>query len=232
MSGRAAGGAGRRAVVFDLDGTLLDLPVDIEPARAEVGALLAAAGHPGRPSPILGAIAAAVLGAGADGAALRSAAHGVLDRAELVAAARATARPGAAEVLGAVIARGLPLAIVTDNGRACVAPALVAAGLDRVLADPTGLVLVSRDDVVRAKPAPDGLIAAARRLLPDGGELLWLGDSPRDVAAGLAARASLPGILLTVVAIGGGDEARSAALRAAGPDRLVDDLAAALALVG
>jgi mannitol-1-/sugar-/sorbitol-6-phosphatase len=219
-------GPERLAIALDLDGTLLDLPVDIEPARAEIGALLAAAGHPGPPSPILAAIAAAVAAAGPDGRDLRRRALAVLDRAELVAAPGAVARAGAADLLAAVAAAGRPLAIVTDNGRACVGPALAAAGLR------ARFTLVARDDVALGKPAPDGLIAAARALLPGGGALLWAGDSPRDVAAGRAARASLPDVVLTVVAIGGRGRAVDAALLAAGPDQLCQGLAELVALVG
>jgi sugar-phosphatase len=212
----------RRAIALDLDGTLLDLPVEIDGARAEVAGLLAAAGYPGPASPILAAIAAA---AAAHGEGVRAQAYAALDRAEVAAAARATARPGAAALLAGLARRGTPVAIVTDNGRACVAAALEAAGL------PAPAVLVTRDDVGPTKPAPDGLVAAARRVLPDGGALLWAGDSPRDVAAGRAARAKLPGVTLTVVAVAG-PRGPSLELAAAGPDRQVDDLEALAALVG
>lgn len=202
----------RRAVALDLDGTLLSLPVDIEPARAEVGRLLTAAGHPGRPAPILAAIAAA------RDPSVRRAAYAALDRAELSAAPRAVARPGARRLLAAIAGAGLPLAIVTDNGRACVAPALASAGLR------CRYTLVARDDLARAKPAPDGVVAAARALLPGGGAMLWAGDSARDVAAGLAARPLLPGVRLTIAAIGAGHT---------GADRIAHDLAALTAwLVG
>jgi phosphoglycolate phosphatase-like HAD superfamily hydrolase len=175
------------AALFDLDGTLLDLPVDIEPVRREVEALFSAAGFRGPASPLLDAIdlAAASL-PGEPGVELRRRARAVVDRAELVAAAGAVARPGACALVERLAGRRVPLAIVTNQGRACVAAALAAAGLDRA-----GWRLFTRDDVARPKPAPDAVVAAARALCPAGGELLFAGDSPGDLRAGRAAAAEL-----------------------------------------
>ena len=206
------------AVLFELDGTLLDLPVDIEPARREVERLLEEAGQGGPARPLLAAIDRA------GDPELRAAARRILDAAELAAAGRARARPGAAAAVAALAQRGFRLGIVTDNGRACLAAALSAAGLEG------GWHAVTRDDVERPKPAPDGVISAARALCPAGGALWFAGDSPRDVIAGRAAAAQLPEIRLQVVAVLGGHGGEEEIARAA-PDHVVPDLEAFAALV-
>jgi phosphoglycolate phosphatase-like HAD superfamily hydrolase len=235
------------AVLFDLDGTLIELPVDIEPARRAVEELLAEAGQGGPARPILAAIdrasaALAVRSGEAAGRELRARARAILDAAELEAAHRARAKPGAAAAVTALVeagrtckpgalgppglalgAPGTPLAIVTDNGRACLAPALAAAGLDGF-----PWHAVTRDDVTRPKPAPDGIAAAARALCPDGGAIWMIGDSPRDVEAARAAATALgPAFRVRVAAAPGAGEA----VRRAGPDHILDRLDAVAALV-
>ena len=214
------------AVLFDLDGTLLWLDVDVEPARAAIRQLFAARGYTGAMRPLLAAIddaAATVARDDAERIQLRAEARGLIDRAELEAAASARARDGAAALLAR--AGAVRLGIVTDNGRACVAPALASAGLGAVA---RFACVVSRDDVALAKPEPSGVVIAARALLPGGGRLWLVGDSPRDVLAGRAARAQLPDVELAVVAVRGGRGA-DADLEAAGPDRIVDALGATMA---
>jgi len=218
------------AVLFDLDGTLLDLPVDIEPVRREVERLLAEAGQGGPARPLLDAIdrAAAAVARPAGAAAgreLRMRARCLIDIAELVAARSARPRPGAVDALARLAGDGMQLSIVTDNGRACLGPALAAAGLDRA---PLGAV-VTRDDVERPKPAPDGVVLAARALCPSGGAIWYAGDSPRDIAAGRAAMEELgPAFRVRIVGVAG---SRDAELRRAGPDDLVSDLTAFASLV-
>ncbi len=100
---------------------------------------------------------------------------------------------------------------MTDNGRACLAPALAAAGLDRAAFG----VAVTRDDVGRPKPAPDGVVLAARTLCRSGGAIWYAGDSPRDVAACRAAAHELgPDFRLRVVGVLGGRARRAARGRA------------------
>ena len=78
------------------------------------------------------------------------------------------------------------------------------------------------------------MVAAARAVAPDGGPIFYVGDSPRDVAAGRAAAVALgtgpPGYRMTVVAVAGG-RAGAADLAAATPDHSIAELAALPPLV-
>ena len=211
-----------RATVFDLDGTLVTLPVDIEPVRAAIGRRLAQVGWTGPMAPLLEVIeqAAQRLNDPARGAALRRAAMAEIEQAEVRAAEQARALPGAHKALYSAAAQG-PTGLVTDNGLACIEPALAAASLSGHRFD----AMVTRDHVQRGKPDPAGLIKVARELLPDGGQLVWIGDSPRDVLAGRAAREALPEHQIEIVAVLGG-RGQAADIERARPDRMVTGLEA------
>lgn len=86
---------------------------------------------------------------------------------------------GAAEALGLIPARRW--AIVTSCGASFARALLAQAGL------PEPRVLISSDDVVRGKPAPDGYALAAQRLGVDPRRALVIEDSRQGVLAGRAA---------------------------------------------
>ncbi len=189
------------AIIFDLDGTLLRLDVDIEEVRQRLGTLFAPYGVTRPFRPILARIPAAAREAvdkGGDEETLRRAGFAVLDDWEVLAADTARPREGAASVLSALAARGVTLGLVTNNGRACLSTALRSAGLDEALFGAT----VTRDDVPAPKPDPAGILQVAAKL---GAAAPWyIGDHQIDVDAGRAARAQLPAL-------------RVAGLRGAGP---------------
>lgn len=212
------------AVLFDMDGTLLELDVDIESVRAELRALFAARGYDAEMRPILQRIdeaADAVSSSADEREAIIAEARAVIDRAEVDAAARARACDGARDVLTQLAGDGTPFGLLTDNSRACVRPALAAAGLDHVAWREESVL--TRDDVQAPKPDPAGIVRAARVLLPGGGELTMVGDSPRDIAAARAAGALLDDVVVRAVAVRGGRSSHEA-LAAASPDRTIDDL--------
>jgi beta-phosphoglucomutase-like phosphatase (HAD superfamily) len=74
------------------------------------------------------------------------------------------------------------MAVVSNSTRAEVDVALAAIGLARLLP-----VTVSRADVARGKPDPEGYLAAAARLGVRPAGCVVIEDSPTGVAAGLAA---------------------------------------------
>jgi pyrophosphatase PpaX len=89
---------------------------------------------------------------------------------------------GALEVVEELHAAGHPLGVVTAKVEVGAHRSLRLVGLDRFMS-----VVVAADSGVPAKPAPDGVLLAARRLGRTPAETIFLGDSPHDIAAGNAA---------------------------------------------
>ena len=131
-------------------------------------------------------------------------------------AALVRAYPGAAEALVALRARGYRLGIVTAKSRA---QAELAFRLCRL--EPLVDVTICHEDAPRHKPAPDPLLAAAARLGLPPGACCYVGDSVFDLQAARAA-----GMAGVGVTWGAGLPADLAAER---PAALVHDFAALLA---
>jgi HAD superfamily hydrolase (TIGR01549 family) len=123
--------------------------------------------------------------------------------------------PGAIDLLRRLSAIGVPWAIAT-SGRAHSANEIV-----RMLEVPEGTVVITRDEVPFAKPNPDLFLAAARRLRRDPADCFVVGDSVWDMLA--ARRASALGVGL----LSGGYGREE--LTAAGTYRVYDDPADLLA---
>jgi phosphoglycolate phosphatase-like HAD superfamily hydrolase len=212
------------SVAFDLDGTLIDLPVDIESARTEIATLFAAQGYHEPMRPILDAInraAASVAVNDADIFPLIIKARNILDVAEVEATKKATARPGALDAIARLQKLGISLGIVTNNSRACVAPALAKLGLRT-----QNFAISTRDDVRRPKPAPDGLIRIASVLGERGEDMWYIGDSPVDVSAAVAANHQVAPTLRAIAVPGPRSSLQQ--LRMAGPCVVYDTLAEAV----
>jgi HAD superfamily hydrolase (TIGR01509 family) len=105
--------------------------------------------------------------------------------------------PGAAALLAALRAAGVPLGMVSNSRRGFVELGLQAAGLDGAFD-----VIVTAEDVARPKPAPDAYLVAAEALGAEPTACVVLEDSPTGVAAARAAGArtigvpSVPGVVL------------------------------------
>jgi HAD superfamily hydrolase (TIGR01549 family) len=117
--------------------------------------------------------------------------------------------PGSVELLRRLTAIGVPWAIAT-SGRAHTAHPIT-----RLLDLPEGTVVITRDEVPFAKPNPDLFLAAAHRLGRDPRDCFVVGDSVWDMLA--ARRASSLGIGL----LSGGYGREE--LTAAGTYRVYDD---------
>ena len=212
------------SVAFDLDGTLLDLHVDIESARAEIATLFAERGYHEPMRPILDAInraAATVADTDEEIYPLIIRARRILDDAEVAAAKTAQPRPGAVAVIERLKKLGIPLGIVTNNSRACVLPALEVLGFH-----PQSFAVSTRDDVRRPKPAPDGLIRVASTIAGPGENMWFVGDSPVDISAAVAANPQVAPELRAVAIPGPRSSLQQ--LRAAGPCVVFDNLVDAI----
>lgn len=172
------------AVVFDLDGLL----VDTEPAweRAEIR-VVESFGRRWDP-----AVRPLLLGSGPVAAAQTLGAFfGIEDIAEvdrrMLAASLeeigggVVARPGAIALVAALADR-VPLAVATNAERAVAEITLGATGLGARMR-----VVVTADDVAAPKPAPDPYLEAARRLGVDPARCVAFEDSPTGAAAAVAA---------------------------------------------
>jgi phosphoglycolate phosphatase len=180
------------AVLFDLDGTLLDTVPDLYAAAC---AMLRDLGRPELP---LEAIRSYV-GRGIPNLVKRVLA-GSLDVAEddtppppeaLSSFRRHYARengrnvrhyPGVLAGLDALKASGMPMAVITNKAGAFTLPLLELTGLAGYFD-----VVVSGDLLPRQKPDPMALVWACGRLNVSPAEALFIGDSINDFLAGRAA---------------------------------------------
>jgi HAD superfamily hydrolase (TIGR01509 family) len=86
-------------------------------------------------------------------------------------------KPGAVELLAAVRAAGIPTALVTNTGRTLVDLALRTIGASNFDA------VVTSDDVTRTKPHPEHYLAATRALGVDPARCVAIEDSPTGLAS-------------------------------------------------
>lgn len=181
------------AVLFDLDGTLIETPLDFAAMKA---GLLALAESFGQLTDNLASLdMLSIIRQVADGLAAEdaqtafcSSAEDVLRSFELPAAERAREIPPAVNVLESLAQRNVRVGIVTRNCRAAAEIALRRVPL-------THHVLLTRDDVRRTKPHPDQLLEALRLLQADPARSLMVGDHPMDVQGGRAAGMFTVGLL-------------------------------------
>ena len=132
---------------------------------------------------IIEQIAALAEQLGDRGSAFRAEAEQAVVAIEVAAARQARLLPGAAAALQALRARGLAVALITRNCRA--AAGIVLKGL----ADYD--LLLTRDDVPRAKPDPDHVRRSLDAVGASAGRAAVVGDHAFDMQAGRAAGARL-----------------------------------------
>jgi len=175
-------GVSIEAVLFDFDGTLVEIALDFSQMRQEVLALATRYGAtPPKELYILEIIAhaqqqLAALDPQAAQAFVREAEQ-ILTDIEMEGAARAQPLPGAEETLRKLHERGVRIGIVTRNCRPAVERVLARLSLPHDL-------LLTRDDVAHVKPNPAHLLEAAARLGSRPERTLMVGDHPMDILAG------------------------------------------------
>ena len=97
--------------------------------------------------------------------------------------------PGASELLACLSRAGMPWAIATSGRLDSARPMLELLQLE------PGIPVITRDEVLRAKPDPDLFLAAAKRLGVPISESIVVGDSVWDLLAARRARALGVGLL-------------------------------------
>jgi 2-phosphoglycolate phosphatase len=212
-----------RAVLFDLDGTLVDSAPDL---AAAANAMRAARGMAPLPyerlRPLVGAGARGMVGT-AFGVApehetfgelrdefLARYAEVLLERTRVFAAMR--------PVIDRIETAGLPWGIVTNKATRFTAPVVSGLGL-------RAAVVVCGDTTPHSKPHPAPLLEAARRLNEAPAHCVYIGDDLRDVLAGREAG------MATLVA-GWGYLGEAQAVDTWGADAVIDDPAQLLNWLG
>ncbi|CAD5945641.1 HAD family hydrolase [Streptomyces cyaneofuscatus] len=175
------------AVLFDMDGTLVDTEVlwweTAREVAAGLGHRLSDADAPEVVGRAVADTAAHLIGVtGADPAELPATAAELTDSFFRKVDAGAPLRPGAAALLASLEAAGVPFALVSASPRSVV-DAVVAGSLAGV----DFAFTLSADDTVRTKPHPDPYRAAAERFAADPAACVAVEDSPDGTASADAA---------------------------------------------
>lgn len=176
-----------RAVLFDLDGTLIDSAPDLAGAGNAMREARGMAPLPyERFRPMVGAGARGMvfiaLGAVPGDGAFDELRDEFLSRYEARMTSGTALFDGMQPVLDGLRERGLPWGIVTNKAQRFTTPLVRALGLDRVAA-----TVISGDTTPHAKPHPAPLLEAARRMGLAPEACIYVGDDLRDVQAGHAA---------------------------------------------
>jgi HAD superfamily hydrolase (TIGR01509 family) len=191
--------SGLRAVLFDMDGTLVETEQYWGEAMFELAARLGGRMSEGARAQTIGGsmrtsmrILHADLGLRRSEEQLQADARWVEDRTAELMAAGISWRPGAAELLREVRGAGLATALVTTT------PRRLADIVLRVIRDDLGTdpfdITICGDEVPARKPDPAPYRQAMQALAVDPGECVVIEDSAAGIAAGLAAGVAVLGV--------------------------------------
>jgi phosphoglycolate phosphatase len=175
------------AVLFDLDGTLIDSAPDLGAAvdkmRTERGLTSLPLDHY---RPMAGAGARGMLGL-AFGMAPEHPDYEAMKEEffvnyESCMTERTRIFDGVVSLIDSLVAQGLPWGVVTNKSNRFTDPLTAAMPLFS-----TAGAIVSGNTTPHAKPHPEPLFEAARRMSVDPSRCVYVGDDERDIVAGLAA---------------------------------------------
>ena len=211
-----------KAVLFDLEGTLVDFQWNLSMGEKELRQVMAQAGFP--PSLFSGADYAGIWNGAVDAAPsqtwpeLKGRLGLVYDRWDQDALSRWCLRPEAAQTLAFLRKRSLAVGLVTNIGARAVGKVL-----DRFALRDFFTRVVTRNDVSYMKPRGEGLQKCLAGLGVREVDALFVGDSVTDIRAAREA-----GVRVAVLR---GGESRVEDLSVAGPFRLLSSLADVQTLV-
>ena len=175
------------AVLLDLDGTLIDSAPDLGAAADK---MRVQRGLPSLPlaqyRPMAGAGARGMIGIAfgitpehADFEAMK---EEFFVNYENCMTERTRIFEGVHDMIAALVSQGLPWGVVTNKSSRFTDPLTSAMPLFA-----TAGAIVSGNTTPHAKPHPEPLFEAARRLSVDPARCVYVGDDERDIVAGLAA---------------------------------------------
>ena len=218
-----------RAVVFDLDGTLVHFDLDVEALKRELLMALSRVGVPAslfsvKDSMIdlLDKVEAYIRASGLGEEAVKriwDEAFKAIERFEEKALHTARLVPGAYEVLATLKKRGLKIGLFTLNSSAVAVNVLKRLGISRFFD-----VMVARDLVEGVKPNPAHLSRVLEELGVRPEEAAVVGDTPFDIRC-----AKKVGALAIGITTGRATEEE---LRRAGADFIIRYLSELLPLLG
>ena len=177
-----------QAVLFDLDGTLIDSAPDL---GAAVDKMRVDRGMPSLPllhyRPMAGAGArgmiALAFGFTPEHPDYDAMKEEFFRNYEACMTERTFAFEGVAQMIAALVAAKLPWGVVTNKSKRFAEPLTQAMPLFK-----SSAVLICGDTTPHAKPHPEPLLEAARRMGLDPSACIYVGDDERDIVAGHAAK--------------------------------------------
>lgn len=178
-------------VIFDFEGTLVDFQWQLDPAVQECFSALEDAGfkrqwygeHPTYATIYNHTLSLSSEGKGGSDPHLAMATiDAIYDKYDADAMRRWNPYADTLDTLATLKKSGFQLGLVSNVGRNALIPTLDRLGISRFLA-----VVVSRNDVDRLKPSPDGLLKAADKLCAEPNDVILIGDSRDDVGAARSA---------------------------------------------
>ena len=172
-----------KLVIFDLDGTILNLPINYDKVRNELKTVFKSFGVEMEFKPILPSIDTALSTLKSDYGIqkfdeISTIVYRVIEKYEIEAAKEAKPIAGAEETLNKLKQLGIKMAIFSRNGRSGVVVSLKKTKLEEYFD-----VIVAREDVRQQKPDAAGIETILKMIDMKSEEAIMVGDHIFDIMA-------------------------------------------------